>query len=62
MIFAVCGIPCCQQNLSGWPNNQFPSSKDMLSKLNLPDTFKLNLTTGNGDISQELNGRYIIFI
>lgn len=46
------------QTFSGWPNNQFPSPKDKLSKLNLPNRFKLNLTTGE-ESNQELNGRYI---
>jgi len=47
------------QTFSGWPNNQFPSPKDKLSKLNLPDRFQLNLKTGIEDSNQELNGRYI---
>lgn len=50
------------QTFSGWPTHQFPSPKDKLSKLNLPDRFKLNLNTGIEDSNQELNGRYIVSI
>lgn len=57
MYFAQSGVPCCQQTFSGWPNNHSPSSKDTLNTFNLPDRFKLNLTTGDGDTNQELNGR-----
>ncbi|XP_050422174.1 FAS-associated factor 1 [Adelges cooleyi] len=57
LVYAESAIPCCQQNFSGWPNNHSPSNKDILSKFNLPDRFKLTLTTGIGDSSQECNGR-----
>lgn len=57
LLFAQCGIPCCQQNFQGWPNNQSPSNRDTFSKFNLPNKFKLNLTIGNDDVSQEFNER-----
>ncbi|XP_015372334.1 PREDICTED: FAS-associated factor 1 isoform X1 [Diuraphis noxia] len=57
LVYAECNIPCCLQNFNGWPNNQLPSNKDTLSKLNLPDRFKLNLMSGNEDLNHELNGR-----
>ncbi|KAL5244435.1 hypothetical protein ACI65C_011845 [Semiaphis heraclei] len=57
LVYAESNIPCCLQNFNGWPNNQFPSNKDTLSKLNLPDRFKLNLTSGDEDLNHELNGR-----
>ncbi|XP_022174084.1 FAS-associated factor 1-like isoform X2 [Myzus persicae] len=56
LVYAESKIPCCLQNFNGWPNNQLPSNKDTLSKLNLPDRFKLNLVSGE-DLNQELNGR-----
>jgi len=59
LVFAESGISCCQQHFHGWPNNQSPSNKDPLSKFNFPSRFKLNLTVGNEDMNQELNGRYI---
>jgi len=61
LVYAESNIPCCLQNFNGWPNNQLPSNKDTLSKLNLPDRFKLNLTSGDEDLNQELNGRYNIY-
>jgi hypothetical protein len=61
MVYAETNIPCCLQNFSGWPNNQHPSNKDKLSKLNLPDRFKLNLNSDDEDLNQELNGRYDIY-
>lgn len=57
LVYAKSGIPCCQQTFTGWPNNQFPINKDILSKLNLPDRFRLNLTTNNEDPPHELNRR-----
>ncbi|KAE9542579.1 hypothetical protein AGLY_002490 [Aphis glycines] len=57
LLYGKSSIPCCLQKFSGWPNNQHPSNKDTLSKLNLPDRFKLNLNTGDEDLNQELNGR-----
>lgn len=57
LVYAESNIPCCLQNFNGWPNNQPPSNKDTLSKLNLPDKFKLNLINGHEDLNQELNGR-----
>lgn len=63
LIYAKSGIPCCQQTLTGWPNNQFPINKDILSKLNLPDRLRLNLTTNNDDLPpHELMRRYINII
>lgn len=63
LIYAKSGIPCCQQTFTGWPNNQFPINKDILSKLNLPDRFRLNLTTNNDDLPpHELNRRYVNII
>lgn len=60
LIYAKSGIPCCQQTLTGWPNNQFPINKDILAELNLPDRFRLNLMTNNEDPPpQELSRRYI---
>jgi len=58
LVYAESNIPCCLQNLNGWPNNQLPSNKDTLSKLNLPDRFKLNLTSGDEDLNHALNRRY----
>lgn len=60
LIFGNSGIPCCQQILSGWPNNYFPSNKETLSKLSLPDRYLLTLTISNEDGNQERNGRYNI--
>lgn len=62
LVYAESNIPCCLQNLNGWPNNQPLSNKDTLSKLNLPDRFKLNLVIGDKDLNQELNGRYNVYI
>lgn len=61
LVYAQSGIPCCQQNFSGWPNNQYPSNKDLLSKLNLPDKFKLKMNSGGEDSNPELNGgQYVL--
>ncbi|XP_050538185.1 FAS-associated factor 1 [Daktulosphaira vitifoliae] len=57
LVYAESAIPCCQQLLNGWPNNHSPSNKDTLSKLNVPDKFKLTLTTGKGESTRALNGR-----
>lgn len=57
LIYAKTGIPCCQQVLSGWPNDQHPSSKDLICKLILPEKFKLNVTV-NADVNQDWHGRY----
>lgn len=58
LILAQCGIPCCQQILSGWPENKYPINKDALSKFNFPEKFKLYLTTGRTTSNQDRNGRY----
>jgi len=57
LIYAKCGIPCCQQILSGWPNNQFPSAKELICKLTLPEKFKLTLTVDNTVINNDWRGR-----
>ncbi|VVC26983.1 Hypothetical protein CINCED_3A001994 [Cinara cedri] len=57
LIMAQCGIPCCQQILSGWPDNKYPLNNDTFSKFNFPDHFKLYLTTGHMTSNQDQNGR-----
>lgn len=62
MIYAETNIPCCQQVLSGWPTNHFPSGEDSFSKFNLPDRFKLNVTLKNADETAEWIGVYEILV